>query len=419
MVRAWAGRLVFFAALTLGASPGIAAAQTTPDFGAPPSGQYPILFNDHHVYSKPDADKKGRVLSALVRGKTILVPLRSMFEQMGATVSYDPATLTADVTKPGSDVRVTVGKAEVVINGETRPLDVAPEMYQGTVLVPIRVISEAMGAYVQWVADKRAVVVRYIPAPVPTTAPAPPPPPPAATPAPQESYTPTTFATPEPVPTAYHDKYIVGDIIGWPRVDNEFTFGTQSKPSYNVRAAVEMASPVIHWMIEGEYSGWSFAAPGGPATVLGRGGSTVYPAFNGWDNMADVNIGMRIMQPRVYFIEGFAWQWNNFGYPTLDGLGFGLEKLPDLDKTSSFIARWWYSQRLKGLYPGFTTTSGVSFPGGTLAYRVNKWMLGYEFTASNHIFWELGVQGEHESPSINGPSGRNMVGGFVGIGGKM
>ncbi len=120
-------------------------------FGSAPSGEIPILFNDHHVYSKPDVLKQGRVLAALVRGGTILVPLRSMFEQMGATVSFDPSSKTVDVTKPGADVKVTVGKPEVTINGETRPLDTAPVIYQGQILVPVRVISEGMGAYVQWV----------------------------------------------------------------------------------------------------------------------------------------------------------------------------------------------------------------------------------------------------------------------------
>ena len=51
----------------------------------------PILYNDHHVYSKPDVLKQGRVLAALVKNGTLLIPLRSMFEQMGATVSYDAA----------------------------------------------------------------------------------------------------------------------------------------------------------------------------------------------------------------------------------------------------------------------------------------------------------------------------------------
>src|ERR1700677_54646 len=89
------------------------------DFGSPPSGQIPILYNDHHVYSKPDLLKQGRVLAAYARGGTLFLPLRSMFEQMGGTVSYDPASRTATVSKPGSTITVTIGKPEVVINGES------------------------------------------------------------------------------------------------------------------------------------------------------------------------------------------------------------------------------------------------------------------------------------------------------------
>ncbi len=63
--------------------------------------RFPILYNDHHVYTKPDVLKQGRVLAALVKGGTILIPLRSMFEQMGATVSYDAGSKTATVSKAG------------------------------------------------------------------------------------------------------------------------------------------------------------------------------------------------------------------------------------------------------------------------------------------------------------------------------
>ncbi|MBV8198951.1 MAG: copper amine oxidase N-terminal domain-containing protein [Candidatus Eremiobacteraeota bacterium] len=169
----------------------VAQASVPPmDFGSPPSGEIPILFNDHHVYTKPDVLKQGRVLAALVRGGTIFIPLRSMFEQMGATVSYDSGGKTATVSKAGAEVKVTVGKPEVIINGESRPLDVPPIIYQGDVLVPVRVISEGMGAYVQWVPDRRLVVVRYLPAtPPPPEAPAPPPAPEA------------TVAPPPPSPT--------------------------------------------------------------------------------------------------------------------------------------------------------------------------------------------------------------------------
>jgi hypothetical protein len=106
------GVLAAILAAGFGLTPVAAQSMLPPaDFGTAPSGEVPIIFNDRHVYTKPDRLKANRVLAALVRGNEILVPLRSLFEQMEATVSYDPATKTADISKPGSDVQVTVGQA--------------------------------------------------------------------------------------------------------------------------------------------------------------------------------------------------------------------------------------------------------------------------------------------------------------------
>ena len=185
---AFVSTLALLGALAAEAPAPVAAQPTTPqvtstvppDLGQPPSGEVPILFNDHHVYATPDTLKENRVLAALYKNDVVLVPLRSMFQLMGASVSWDPASKTVDVTKAGSDVRVTVGKPVVIVNGESRPLDVPPEMYKGAVVVPLRVISEGMGAYVQWVPSRHVVVVRYIappveipPTPTPTLAPTP------------------------------------------------------------------------------------------------------------------------------------------------------------------------------------------------------------------------------------------------------
>src|SRR6202166_1895599 len=242
-----------------------------PDFGTPPSGEVPILFNDVHVYAKPDRIKQNRALAALVRGNTILVPLRSMFEQMGATVSYDAASRTVDVSKAGADIKVTVGRPEVVINGESRPLDVPPEIYHGAVVVPVRVISEGMGAYVQWVPDRRIVVVRYVPAVVPTPAPTPIATP-IATPLPP---TPVPTPTPTAVPTKNpYEHFIVGDYIFSPKVYNEFSPGNTGKGgSYSARGAVEFPAFGLPWMLEGDYRSYSYPHNSG-----------ISPAFLGGPN---------------------------------------------------------------------------------------------------------------------------------------
>ncbi|MBV8246635.1 MAG: copper amine oxidase N-terminal domain-containing protein, partial [Candidatus Eremiobacteraeota bacterium] len=255
-MKRWSTAIV--AALVFAGFGGRALAQEAPDFGSPPSGQIPILFNDHHVYAKPDKLKEGRVLAALVRDGTVLIPLRSMFEQMGASVAYDPGSKTVSVAKPGEEIKVTVGRPEVTINGESRPLDVPPEIYQGHVVVPVRVISEAMGAYVQWVPEQRVVVVRWVP---PTT-PAPPPPP--TTPAP------TATPSPSPVPTPYKDLFIAGDFIVSPTVYNEYDPGIVGSGTGSIaaRGAWEFDLGNIPFMIEGDYRQFLYPHPTNSTTPV-------------------------------------------------------------------------------------------------------------------------------------------------------
>ncbi|MDE2481595.1 MAG: copper amine oxidase N-terminal domain-containing protein [bacterium] len=386
------------------------------NFGSPPSGQVPILFNDHHVYAKPDVLKQGRVLAALVRGGTVLIPLRSMFEQMGATVSYDAASKTVDVSKPGADVKVTVGKPEVVINGESRPLDVPPMMYQGHVVVPVRVISEGMGAYVQWVPDKQVVVVRYVP---PT-----PPPTPAPTPT-EMPATPPPTPTPAPVATPYKDVFIAGDYILSPKVYDEFNPGTSSDNnkngfSYGIRAGAEFNLFNLPWMLEGDYRQINYphncAGPNDPGcfvTTIGQTGSTFVPAFQVRSYDFDARFGLKIADPRIYVGIGYMFRANNAGYPKMSNIGFGLEKLPDLDHPFSVYGSVWYYGNVKG-------NTDAAFTGGTsyqLAYNVLKAQIGVAYSFANSpLFIEGGVLGESYRNKTNAPSDGGNFGPYIGLG---
>jgi hypothetical protein len=388
------------------------------NFGTPPSGSIPILYNDHHVYAKPDTLKQGRVLAALVRNGTVLIPLRSMFEQMGASVSYDAGSKTVTVSKPGAEVKVTVGKPEVVINGESRPLDVPPIIYKGSVLVPVRVISEGMGAYVQWVPDQRVVVVRYLP---------PTPPPPPSTPAPTAP--PTVAPTPTPVPVKpYHDLYIAGDYIFSPKVYNQFNpgntgSGTNSN-NYAVHGAVEFDLLDLPWMVEGDFQRFSYpgcggngnpaGCPAGTVETIGQGfDSRVVGGFNAVESDVDARVGIRVAQPRIYIGVGYLWRWNNYGYPEQNALGFGAEKLPDLDHNLSVFGGAWYYPNVKG---GFTDPSTlVQYE---LAYNVLKYDAGIDWSPSEKfpIFIEAGWRGESGTVKNNAPGAYTINGPFAGLG---
>jgi hypothetical protein len=413
------------------------------DFGAPPSGEVPILFNDHHVYSKPDRLKQNRVLAALVRGNEILVPLRSMFEQMGATVSYNPATQTADVSKPGSDVKVTVGKPEVTINGESRPLDVPPEIYKGSIVVPVRVISEGMGAYVQWVPEKKVVVVRYVAAPVPTPPPtAPPTAPPTPKPAPPPPPPPAPVVTPSPTPappSRVYEHFIVGDYVFKPTVYNQFSNGTNTStwgPSYSGRAAIEFPLAGMPVMLEGYAEQYAYTHPGGfgvaqntncntaglagnPACVtpIGNGGGSFWAQqFQAVNGDAGARLGVQVANPRIYIAGAYLVGTNNYGYPRTHGFGFGVEKLPDLDKSLSVFGSAYYFPEVQG---GFTAADGTGF---NVQYRFLQYQAGlaynipFNLMKNTGLFIEGGFMGNSTINKQFLPGNGHQAGAFAGIG---
>lgn len=94
----------------------------------------------------------------LLEGRT-LVPLRSIFEAMGANVEWDGATSTAIAKRGNVEVKITIGASEIYKNGEVVPVDVPAQLMNSRTMVPARVIAEAFGADVQWNGSGRIVLI--------------------------------------------------------------------------------------------------------------------------------------------------------------------------------------------------------------------------------------------------------------------
>ncbi len=88
-----------------------------------------------------------------------LVPLRSIFEAMGAEVEWDGATSTAIAKRNGVEVKIQIGANEMYKNGSSIPVDVPAMLLNSRTMVPVRVIAEAFGADVQWNGNGRTVVI--------------------------------------------------------------------------------------------------------------------------------------------------------------------------------------------------------------------------------------------------------------------
>jgi competence protein ComEC len=91
-------------------------------------------------------------------GRT-LVPLRAIFEAMGATVSWDPATQTASAVKDNTKVVLKIGSTTPTINGKVKPLDVPAKIVNGRTLAPLRFVGEAFGGAVAWDGTTQAITL--------------------------------------------------------------------------------------------------------------------------------------------------------------------------------------------------------------------------------------------------------------------
>jgi hypothetical protein len=205
-------------------------------------------------------------------------------------------------------------------------------------------------------------------------------------------------------------------------------------------------------MLEGDYRSWQYphnttVSPFGAGGLgicptageqgcvsLPNGLSQVFiPGFLNQESDLDVRFAFRVLQPRIYIGVGYLWNMNNTasqivkanpgvtlctvgvtpcGYPTLSGVGFGLEKLPDLDHVVSLFGSAWYYPNISGNYQNFLTNTLVP-----LSYREVKYQAGLAFSfTGTPFFLELGYLGDQGYAKANAPVGFSHGGGFVGLG---
>lgn len=79
-----------------------------------------------------------------------LVPMRGIFEALGATVEWEESTQTITSTKDDITIIMQIGKHSFTKNGQEITLDVPPKVVNDRTLVPVRAIAESFEAAVGW-----------------------------------------------------------------------------------------------------------------------------------------------------------------------------------------------------------------------------------------------------------------------------
>jgi len=95
----------------------------------------------------------------IMENNRVLVPMRAIFEALNSQIDWDDATKTVTATKGDVVVKATIGQAEIIKNGTSIALDVAPVIVNGRTLVPVRAVSEALDAKVDWDQETKTVII--------------------------------------------------------------------------------------------------------------------------------------------------------------------------------------------------------------------------------------------------------------------
>ena len=106
-----------------------------------------LLVDSPMCYVNGEMKPVGDVAPTILNDRT-LVPVRFLTESFGGTVQWNDDTKTAVLNYGDDIIDVPVGENKIVVNGESRTLDVGAAIVSDRTMLPVRAISEALGKVV-------------------------------------------------------------------------------------------------------------------------------------------------------------------------------------------------------------------------------------------------------------------------------
>lgn len=89
----------------------------------------------------------------------VMVPVRGVFEAIGAYVEYNPVMHRVKARRANEDIELGLGDKVATRNGAEIELEVAPLTIDGRMMVPLRFIAESLGSHVEFIKDTRTVEI--------------------------------------------------------------------------------------------------------------------------------------------------------------------------------------------------------------------------------------------------------------------
>lgn len=88
-----------------------------------------------------------------------LIPIRAIAEGLGCEVSWDGENQTVEIKGLNDEILLTVNSSTAIVNNENVTLDVPAQVVDDRTFVPLRFISENMGAKVEWNEEANLITI--------------------------------------------------------------------------------------------------------------------------------------------------------------------------------------------------------------------------------------------------------------------
>ncbi len=95
----------------------------------------------------------------VVKDNRTLIPLRGLFENMGYEITWDAKLKAATLSKDGNTITIRSNKNYITVNNIQTTIDVAAEIIDGSMMIPLRAVADATGAEVNWDSSTRTVEI--------------------------------------------------------------------------------------------------------------------------------------------------------------------------------------------------------------------------------------------------------------------
>ncbi len=89
-------------------------------------------------------------VAPIIANDRTMLPVRYVGEALGATILWDGATSTATLKTADTEIKITVGASEALVNGQAVQLDSPAFIENSRTYMPVRFVAETLGATVIW-----------------------------------------------------------------------------------------------------------------------------------------------------------------------------------------------------------------------------------------------------------------------------